>query len=375
MRNLLVVRNGILVTILAASTAWAQEQAPQNQSQADPNQAQQAPPVQSQQAPPAQVPPAQVNAPAPSNDGWRRLGAPGTAQSLPQGQQPYPAQAYPQPGYPQQGYPVQGYPQQGNPAQGNYQPPPPPPPIPAQLSMQPGTFVTIRIGQALSTDHAKVGDAFAATLVKPVVVDGVVIAERGQTIEGRVSQSVKAGRVSGTSQLGVELTELTLVDGQQVPVHTTLINKAGGTTYGRDAGAIGTTTAVGAIAGAAAGSGEAAGIGAGAGAAVGVIGVLLTRGRPSVIYPETVLTFRIENASTIATAHAPQAFRYAGPGDYDQPPARYATGGPRPAYGSGYAYGPGYPYYGYGYPYYGYGYPYYGYPGVGVGIRLGGRWR
>jgi len=374
----LVIRNGILVTILAASTALAQDQAPQNQpdpnqpnqsqagqSQAGQNQAgqDQGGQSQAQTAPPAQgVPPA-------SNDGWRRLGNPGTAQSVQQGN--YPPPGYPAQGYPAQGYPQQGYPQQGYP-QGNYPTPQPPPPIPAQLSLQPGTFVTIRINQALSTDHNKAGDAFSATLAKPVVVDGVVIANRGQTIEGRVSEAVKAGRVSGTSRLGVELTELTLADGQQVPLKTTLISKNGGTSVGRDAGAIGTTTAVGAIAGAAADGGAGAGIGAGAGAAAGLIGVLLTRGRPSVVYPETVLTFRIENAATIATTHAPQAFRYVGPGDYDQPQDRHLVTGARPPYGAGYSYyGPGYGYYGYGYPYY----PYYGYPGVGVGIRLGGRWR
>src|SRR5271169_5480654 len=154
-------------------------------------------------------------------------------------------------------------------------------PAPSQLTIKPGTFVTVRINQPLSSDRNQAGDAFSATLVNPLVVDGVVLAERGQTIGGRVSEAQKAGRVEGTSRLGVQLTELTLADGQQVPVQSQLITRSGGTSVGREVGA-------------AADWGRGAAIGAGAGAAVGIIGVLLTRGHPTIIYPESVLTFRIE---------------------------------------------------------------------------------
>jgi hypothetical protein len=235
-------------------------------------------------------------------------------------------------------------------------------PVPSQLTIRPGTFVTVRINQPLSSDRNQTGDAFSATLVKPLVVDGVVLSERGQTIGGRVSEAQKAGRVEGTSRLGVQLTELTLADGQQVPIQSQLISRSGGTSVGRDVGAVAGTTALGAAVGAAADWGRGAAIGAGAGAAVGIIGVLLTRGHPTILYPESVLTFRIDAPVTISTDRAPQAFRYVEPADYerpyydDRPPQRtacagYGCGGPAP-----YAY----PYYGYGY-----GYPYYYGPGLG----------
>lgn len=193
---------------------------------------------------------------------------------------------------------------------------------------------------------------FSATLASPVVVDGVVVAQRGQMVAGRVVEVQKAGRVEGVSRLGIELTELTLADGQQVPLRTQLIGRSGPTSEGRDAAAIGATTATGAAIGAAAGWGTGAAIGAGAGAAAGVIGVLLTRGHPTVIYPESVLTFRIESPVTISTDHAPQAFRYVTPDDYQQQqyaqaqPAPYARPAPpAPAYYYRY-YGPAwYPYY------------------------------
>lgn len=47
---------------------------------------------------------------------------------------------------------------------------------------------------------------------------GVVIARRGQTVAGRVAEARKAGRAKGTSRLGIEITEVSLVDGEQLPV-------------------------------------------------------------------------------------------------------------------------------------------------------------
>ena len=228
------------------------------------------------------------------------------------------------------------------------------PPVPPQISVPAATFLTIRVNQLISTDKDQPGDSFSATLVQPLVINGVVIAEPGQTIAGRVVESVKAGRVEGVSRLKIELLELTLVDGQQVPIRTELITRNGDTSVGRDAAAIGSTTALGAAIGAAAGWGTGAAIGAGAGAAAGTLGVLLTRGQPSVIHPEQQLTFRIDAPFTVSTGLAPQAFRYVQPGEYDRPPS-YA-GNPAPAPGYHGAPAPAYPYPAYPYPY---PYPYY----------------
>jgi hypothetical protein len=93
----------------------------------------------------------------------------------------------------------------------------------------------------------------------------------------------------------------------------------------------------------------------------------MTRNQPTVIYPETALTFRIESPIAVDTTRAPQAFRYVSPNDYDRPveahvqrrpPATRCYGcAPVPPYG-GPVYGP--------YPYY--GGPYYG---AGVSIMIG----
>jgi len=293
------------------------------------------------------------------------------------------AQADPQQTAPAQAYPAQNPAPYPAPSQPTVQPYPAPVPnygVPAQLTIRPGTYVTVRLNQWLSSDRNQKGDTFTATLDQPIVVDGFVVAQRGQTVYGRVTEAQKAGRVEGTSRLGVELTQLTLVDGDQMSVQSAMINRNGPTSVGRDAAAIGGTTALGAAVGAAADWGRGAAIGAGAGAAVGILGVLLTRGRPTVIYPETAMTFQIQAPVDIATNKSPQAFQYVNAqqdyrnnGYAQRPPAYGAYGaGPVPpptAAPYGYAYGPGYypPYYAYGYPY---PYPYYGF-GFGVVVGRG----
>jgi hypothetical protein len=222
--------------------------------------------------------------------------------------------------------------------------------LPREVTLQPGTFVTVRTNQPLSSDHNQPGDTFSGTLVQPVVVDGVVVAQRGETVYGRVAETQKA-HSGNSSRLGLELTSLTLADGTQVPVRTQLVSRQGSTTpAGEQVGTVATTTAIGAAVGAAADWGRGAAIGAGAGAAAGLVGVLLTRNHPTIVYPETALTFRLESAVPINTARAPQAFRYVGPEEYSRPGEGQL--GPRPVrpapgnyYGPGY-YGPSY------YPYY-----------------------
>ena len=237
--------------------------------------------------------------------------------------------------------------------------------IPPRLTMQAGTFLTVRVDQMLSTDRNEVGDTFSATLVQPVVVDGIVVAQRGQTVGGRVAEVEKGGRIRGVSKLGIQLTSLALVDGQQVPLQAQLIGRKAPTSVGRDAGAIATTTGMGAAIGGAAEGGVGAGVGAAAGGAAGLIGVLLTRGHPAIVYPETVLSFRIDAPITISTERAPLAFRIVNPDDYQRPAMEQRAPAPRPR--PHYAYGWPYPYY---YPYYS-PYSYWG-PGFGLYYGFGG---
>jgi hypothetical protein len=297
---------------------------------------------------------AQVNpAPAPPNySSFPTFPSAPQAGQLPNPNMPLPGAAQ----QPQQPYYGQG----GQPGYGQQQAPQAmQKPVPAQLTVRAGTTVTVRLSQALSSEHNQTGDTFYGTLAEPLIVDGVVVAQRGETVTGRVTEAQKAGRVEGTSKLGVELVSLKLADGNPVNVQTQMIGHGGGTSYGNDVGLVAGTTALGAAVGAGAAGGVGAAMGAGAGAGLGLIGTLFTKGRPTVLYPETQLTFNIKAPVEIATDRAPQAFHYATARDYgtggapgyaQRPPAGYA-----PGYAPGY-YGPAY-----------YPYPYYWGPSVYVG--------
>jgi hypothetical protein len=113
-------------------------------------------------------------------------------------------------------------------------------------------------------------------------------------------------------------------------------------------------------------------VGAAAGLVASTIGVLLTRGRATVVYPEAPLTFRMQ--TPLVLDNSQQAFRYASQQDYNariaRPPAQ------RPGYGPGGYGAPPAPYY-YGGGYYppAYAYPYaYPYWGPSFYFGYGGRW-
>jgi len=229
------------------------------------------------------------------------------------------------------------------------------------MTLPPGTWIKVHIDRILSSDHSKAGDLFTGTLAQPVIVNGFVIAHRGQNITGRVTAASKAGRVKGTSELALEINEVAIADGQQLPIKSLLVEYHGPTGKGDDAFAIGATTGLGAASGAAGNGGVGAGVGAAAGLVTSTIGVLATRGRPTIIYPEALLTFKTSEPVSFSTERSAYAFQPAGPQDYAPAlQSRAPMGGPRPYYRP----------YGYGYPYPG---PYYApYPYFGTGIIIGG---
>jgi len=193
---------------------------------------------------------------------------------------------------------------------------------PATLTIPMGTFVTVDITDRLSTNRSRPGDEFTAALHQPIVVDGWVVARAGQPVIGRVVSVQKAGRIQGKSEIAIEIGELVLVDGQQIPVRSQLIRSEAGDNTGRDIAAIATTTALGALIGAGVDGGSGAAIGAGIGAGAGVGGVLATPGDPTRISSERVLAFRLDDPVMISTARSQQAFLAVAASDYRtaQPP-------------------------------------------------------
>jgi len=160
-------------------------------------------------------------------------------------------------------------------------------------------LIPARTVEALSSERNHPGDTFTATLDQPLVVDGIVIAERGARLEGKIVQSQQAGRVKGLADLAIVLTQITTSDGQKVALETEPFEKHGPSSTGEDAAKVGAAAGVGAIIGAIAGGGKGAGIGAVIGGAAGGGGVMATRGKPAVIPSETRINFRLRDNVTI----------------------------------------------------------------------------
>jgi hypothetical protein len=306
----------LALALAAGSMAWAQQDQPPPSQGSQPQQGQDQ--GQSQDQPPqsAQQPPAQGQQP---RDQQRKVISRDTLPGTQNG------------GYgPNRGW-HEGESQNGRAAAGK--------PVPDSLTLPSGTILRVRTNEYLSSDDSKAGQSFTATLQEPLVVNGWVVARRGETIQGTVVSSKKAGRVKGVSQLELQLTDVTLVDGQVVPIQTALWQGSGGTSHGRDAATIATTTGLGAAIGAAANYGTGAAVGAGAGLLTGIGAVLLTRGRPTIVPPESPLDFQITSPVTINTAESKQAYFPVRPGDYEARRGRpYPVGYPVPP-------PPPYPYY------------------------------
>jgi hypothetical protein len=168
-----------------------------------------------------------------------------------------------------------------------------------KVTLTEGTVLPVRIGETLSSEKNEIGDSWSGTLSQPLVINGLVIAERGAQVEGRVTDVKRAGRVKGVANMTVALTRLTTADGQRINLQTSGISRAGKDETKRDVGKVAIASGIGAAIGAIAGGGRGAGIGAGAGAGAGTGVVLATRGGPAVIANETLLSFRVSEPVTI----------------------------------------------------------------------------
>ena len=155
------------------------------------------------------------------------------------------------------------------------------------------------VGETISAAHYQVGDRFLATLDRPLVVDGWIIAEKGSRLEGRVVQSTPPDRGNSGSHLEVELVKLSLADGQHIQIRTETYKKEGASSTGNDVAKIATGTVLGTAIGAAAGGGKGAAIGAGIGTVAGVAGAAITHGKPAEIPVESRISFRIAGSVTI----------------------------------------------------------------------------
>ena len=174
--------------------------------------------------------------------------------------------------------------------------------IERKVAIPAGTMLAVRLIDRLSSDKSQAGDLFEGTLDTPIVVGGMVVAEKGASVVGRVVRARKAGRMTAPSELVLELAEL-VCPTDRVAIETDPIEHSGeASSTGGDAVAIGSTAALGTALGAIFGGGKGAAIGAAAGGAVGAGGTLGAKGKPAAVKSEAVLMFRLRAPATV-TVH------------------------------------------------------------------------
>jgi hypothetical protein len=178
--------------------------------------------------------------------------------------------------------------------------PAPRPPVrqPVQVTVPAGSTITVRMIDGIDSSQNRPGEEFAASVDAPVVVDDHIVIRKGADARVRLVQAKSAGRMTGQSQLQVELVGLA-IGAQTYAVESSAVEKTGASRGKRTAATVGGGAALGGIIGAIAGKGKGAAIGAAVGAGAGTAVQGATKGEQIQIPPETKLDFALKAPITV----------------------------------------------------------------------------
>jgi len=154
---------------------------------------------------------------------------------------------------------------------------------------------------SIDSSKQKTGYRFTASLETNLQADGMVVAPRGSRVHGLLAQASSAGRMSGSSQLTLELTDI-VINGTAHSLLTSTFEIKGKGEGKKTAGKILGGAGLGALIGGIAGGGKGAGIGVLAGAAGGTALAASKKGEQLQIPSESLLEFRLEQSATLPVA-------------------------------------------------------------------------
>jgi BON domain/YMGG-like Gly-zipper len=177
-------------------------------------------------------------------------------------------------------------------------PPPPPPPQPQQMQIPAGTTITIRMIDGVDSSVNQPGEIFHASLDAPLVAGDRVVVPKGADVYVRLVSASSAGRVTGKSELRLELVKLEF-QGQSYPLVSSTYSLSGSSRGKDTAKKVGVGAVLGTLIGAIAGGGKGAAIGAGVGAAGGGVYQGATHGQQVKIPSETRLDFQLEQPVSV----------------------------------------------------------------------------
>jgi len=172
-------------------------------------------------------------------------------------------------------------------------PPPPPPPQPVTVTVPANAIVTVRTIDSIDSKTNQAGQVFKASLDAPIVVDNKVIVPASADAYVKLVDAKSAGRVTGRSELGLELISI-VFQGKTYNVVSSDVKQSGTSRGKQSAERIGGGAALGALIGAVAGGGKGAAIGAAVGGGAGTGVQVFTKGQQVKIPSETRLDFMLQ---------------------------------------------------------------------------------
>lgn len=167
-----------------------------------------------------------------------------------------------------------------------------------KVTVPAGTRILIRMTDSVDSTKQKTGDRFTASLETNLQADNMVVAPRGATVYGRLVQASSAGRMSGSSQLTLELTDI-VIRGTAYPLVTSTYEIKGKGEGSKTARKVIGGAGLGALIGGIAGGGTGAAIGVLAGAAGGTAVAASKKGEQLVIPSESLLEFRLGQSALL----------------------------------------------------------------------------
>jgi hypothetical protein len=173
------------------------------------------------------------------------------------------------------------------------------------ITVPAGTRVLVRTIDPVDSSKQKAGYRFTATLETNLQAVNVVGAPRGTTVYGQLTSPASAGRMSGSSQLTLELTDI-LINGTAYPLLSNTYEMKGSGEGSKTARKVVGGAGLGALIGGIAGGGRGAAIGVAAGAGAGTAVAGSKKGQQISIPSESLLEFRLQQPAILPAPRDPQ---------------------------------------------------------------------
>jgi hypothetical protein len=170
-----------------------------------------------------------------------------------------------------------------------------------RITVPAGTRILIRMIDSIDTTKQKAGFRFTASLETNLQAEDVVVAPRGTTVYGKLISAESAGRMKGSSELTLELTDI-MINNTAYPLLTSTYEIKGKGEGGNTAKKVVGGAGLGALIGGIAGGGKGAGIGALIGVAGGTAIAASKKGEQLSIPSESLLEFRLEQPVALPVA-------------------------------------------------------------------------